>query len=64
LKSLHEYSSVKAVLLGMGMLGLSTIPGHAQSATDSNITVQYHVHREEALPVHGNALSKGEAVSN
>jgi len=64
LKPLQEYSSVKAVILGMGMLGLSMIPGPARPATDGNVTVHDHAHREEAFPVHGNALSGGVAASN
>jgi len=55
---------VKAVILGMGMLGLSAVPSHARSATDSNITVQYHAHRDDALPVHGNASSRDGVASN
>jgi hypothetical protein len=56
LKLLHKYSLVKAVIMSMGMLGISTVPVHAQTATHSNITVHHHAHRDEALPVHGNAI--------
>jgi len=55
---------VKAVILGMGMLGVSTIPVHARPVTYGNMTVHHNAHREEALPVHGNALSGGGAMSN
>jgi hypothetical protein len=50
--------------MSMGMLGISTVPVHAQPATYSNITVHHHAHRDEALPVHGNALSSGGAMSD
>ena len=63
MKSLYEYSSVRAVILGMGMLGLSTTPSHARPAM-GNITVQYHAHREEALPEYGTAFSMGGAASS
>jgi hypothetical protein len=55
---------VKAVILGMGMLGLSIIPGPARPATESSVTVHYNAHREESFPVHRKALSGGVAASN
>jgi hypothetical protein len=64
LKLLHKHSFVKTVIMSMGMLGISTVPVHAQPATYSNITVHHHAHRDEALPVHGNALSSGGAMSD
>ncbi len=64
LKSLHEYSYVQAVILGMGMLGLSATPSHARPDTGGSITVQYQAQRDDALLVHEGALCRGGVTSN
>ena len=54
---LFRYSSVKAVVLALGMFGLSSnSPGHGRPAGDGSITVNYEAPKEESALMHENKL--------